>query len=325
MIKNILIIGHSNIGDVCYDMVVVNPIRRHFPQAKIYFLTSSRCKDIADGYKGLDRIINYDRSGKDKGFFRQIMFISELRKIRFDMALVLKKSARHVFLRVDKIWSVDKIKSHNLHPVERYLKLLRDNGVSTNSAQFDFALAENERIFCQNFLKEKGIGPNDKLAGILLLAAWSLKSWPIERWNELAKTLTHKFNFKVIALGKAPDNDLGRRVSKAISNEIIMADKTTLKQAIALIKRCSLFIGPDSSFIHLASCMGVKTIGLYGPTSIDCFFPYFHYDNIVLASKKLDCMPCYPGNRPVCTNDRESPDFGPCMEGIKVEDVLSKI
>jgi len=325
MTNNILIIGHSNIGDVCYDMVVVSPLRKHFPQAKIHFLTSSRCKDVADGYKGIDHIITYDRSGKDKGFLRQIKFVAELRSIRFDIAVVLKKSARYVFLRADKVWCVDKSRMPDLHPVERYLKLLRDKGINTDSARFDFAVAADELAFCERFFNDNGIGRNDSIVGIMPLAAWSLKSWPTDKWNELAKIMTDQFKLRVIALGKKDDNDVSRRVSEAISGDIIIAGQTTLKQAMALISKCKVFIGPDSSLIHIASCMGVKTIGLYGPTSISCFYPYFHRDNIVLPAKKLPCMPCCPGMKVSCNKGKEVPDFGPCMQNITVQDVLSRI
>ena len=323
--KNILIIGHSNIGDACYDMAVVNPLRGHFSQAKIHFLTSSRCKDIADGYKGLDYIITYDRSDKDKGFLRQIKFVSELRNIKFDIAVVLKKSARYVFLRADKIWCADKGRLRNLHPVESYLNLLRDKGINADSARFDFAVAEDERAYCERFFNDNGISRSDNIIGIMPLAAWYLKSWPIDKWNELAKILTHQFKFKVIALGKKDDNDVSSRVSAAISGDIIVAGQTTLKQAMALISRCKVFIGPDSSLIHIASCMGIKTIGLYGPTSTSCFYPYFHRDNIVLPAKKLPCMPCCPGKKVSCNKGKEKPDFGPCMENITVQDVLTRI
>jgi heptosyltransferase II len=323
--KNILIIGHSNIGDVCYDLVVIRPLQRHFPEAKIHFLTSSRCRDIVDGYNGIHSVITYDRSGKDKGFLRQVQFVLSLRERRFDLAVVLKKTARQVFLGAKNVWYVKTGKPRQAHPVDRYLKLLKDNGVGADKAIFDFTASKQEIDFCKNFFQDNNIGPDDKLAGIMPLAAWSLKSWPVEKWNELAKVLTHQRGFKVIAVSRLPDNSLGSKVLASLSKDIIMADKTTLLQAMAIIKRSAVFIGPDSSLLHIASCMGIKTIGLYGPTPISCFYPYFHRDSIVLPSGKFNCMPCCPGMNVICNQGKRWHDFGPCMQDIKVEDVLAKI
>jgi heptosyltransferase II len=322
---NILVIGHSNIGDVCYDMVVVNPLRRRFPHAKISFLTSSRCIDIVDIYRGVDSGITYDRSGKDRGFLRQIGFILRLRKIKFDIAVVLKRSARYMFLRADKVWCVDKIQQYKVHPVDRYLKLLRNKGIDADKACFDFTIADSEKEFCDKFFKHHNIASDDKIAGIMPLAAWSLKSWPPDRWNHLAKILTHDQGFKVIALGKSSTDEISKKVISSLSKDIILSGETTLRQAIALISRCTVFVGPDSSLLHIASCMQVKAIGLYGPTSISCFYPYFHRENIVLPERKPDCMPCCPGMKVVCNEGGHRHDFGPCMQSIQVDDVLKHL
>jgi heptosyltransferase II len=325
VMKNILIIGHSNIGDVCYDLAVVRPLQRHFPEANIHFLTSSRCRDIVDGYNGIHSVITYDRSGKDKGFVRQIRFILELRGCRFDLVVVLKKSARQVFLGAKNVWCIKAGKPCQAHPVDRYLKLLRDNGVSADKAIFDFTASKQEIDFCGQFFQDNNISPNDKLAGIMPLAAWSLKSWPVEKWNELAGILTQQRGFKVIAVSRLPDNSLGHKVLASLSKDIILADKTTLLQAMAIIERSAVFIGPDSSLLHIASCMGIKAIGLYGPTPSSCFYPYFHRDSIVLPRRKFDCMPCCPGMKVTCNKGEHWHDFGPCMQDIRVEDVLAKI
>lgn len=326
MVRKILIFGHSNIGDVCYDLAVINPLRQRYPDAKIFFLTSSRCQDIVDDYKGIDRIIRFDRHGKDKGLFNRLRFISGLRKEKFDLAVVLKSSMAYKFLGISCVWRVKKkAKLQYKHPVDQYLCTLRTHGLAVETASFSFGLREDERIFCEDFLTKKGVSRKDTVIGILPLAAWSLKSWPIEKWNKLAEILKSKYGIKLLNLGKMPDSDLGRRIAREISGQIIPADNTTLAQAKALLQRCRLFIGPDSSFLHLASCMGVETIGLYGATSAEHFYPYLHRHNIVWPREKLTCMPCYPGAGPSCNKGKNRPDFGSCMEEIRVEDVLAVV
>jgi ADP-heptose:LPS heptosyltransferase len=326
MPQNILIIGHSNIGDACYDMVVVEPLRRHFPGAKIYFLTSSRCKDMVECHSGIDAVVICDRGKNANSLLGQIRLISELRKIKFDILLVLKRSARHVFLQASEKWITAKdSRANKIHPADRYLNFLETKGITAEKLFFDFSTKSQEQAFCEDFFQKNNIKKGEKIAGILPLAAWSLKSWPMEKWNSLAQALIDRFNLRVISLGKMPESDLGKRVLAAASGDIIMAGNTTLKQAIALIRHCSVFIGPDSSLTHIASCVGVKTIGLYGATSADMFYPYFHRENVVLPETRPDCMPCYPGKRPVCRMLDQYLDFGRCMQDIKVEDVLLKL
>ncbi|MDD5504145.1 MAG: glycosyltransferase family 9 protein [Candidatus Omnitrophica bacterium] len=323
--KNILIIGHSNIGDVCYNMAVVRPLKDAYPGAVLSFVTSPRCRELVEGYRGIDNVIIYDRSGADKGFINQARFVMGLRKTNFDLAIALKSSARYVFLRSRSVWSVGNNKNAHIHPVDRYLALLRQNGINCPSARFDFALARKDEDFALDFFKKNNIRQGEAIAGIMPLAAWTLKSWPVERWNSLADRLKREKGLKVIALGKSDGSKFSSTVLSSLSADIIRAGQTTLEQAIALISKCNVFIGPDSSLLHIASCMGINSIGLYGPTSIDCFYPYFHRHNIVRAAKTLPCMPCCPGMNVVCNKDVIRHDFGPCMQEIRVDEVFDKI
>jgi ADP-heptose:LPS heptosyltransferase len=322
--KNILIFGHSNIGDVIYDMAIIDPLVKHNPDAAITFLMSSRVQDIVSGYEGLSRIITFDRHGAQKGFLKRLLFTAALRREKYDLVIVLKRSANYLFLNAREVWRLEaKINRQYAHPLDKNLALLRAHGVAVGPVSFSFRENAEDRAFCAEFCRTNGIKNDEVLIGILPLAAWSLKSWPLEKWNALAEAVQKKWGMRLINLGRFPANDLGRRLAADISEAIIPADKTTLSEARALLKRCRFFIGPDSSLLHLASCLGVETIGLYGPTRPESFYPYFHLDNCLVAKEKLACMPCYPERRPSCSTPERHYDFGPCMDGIAVEDVVA--
>ena len=329
MFQNILIIGHSNIGDACYNAVVAAPLHEQFPQARISILTSSRTQNIFQGYTGIHKIFLFDTYAKDKGLFGYLRLIRALRKEKFDLAVVLNSTLLYKFLGIPRVWSAREYLGRRpcevkKHIADIYLEFLKAQGISSNQARFHFNFSEQEKSFAGDFLKERSVGPEDILIGILPVAAWSLKSWPIERWNELAKILRSRYSAKLIALGKSGDDSFGREVFKNMSSDIIGAiDKTSLKQAMAILKRCNLFIAPDSSLLHLASCMGVEAIGLYGATSPEYIYPYFHRESMIVSKSALGCMPCYPGSRiAVCKKEFQP---GECMDGISVEDVLAAV
>ncbi len=339
--KNILIIGHSNIGDVCYDLTVVNPLRRQFPQAKISFLTSSRADNIVKGYKGLDRVLIFDKNAPNRRLSARLRLMVFLAKEKFDLAIVLKSSLMHMFLGIPCVWSLRKYlgclpSEKGMHIVDIYLEFLRYHGIEAHTAEFDFGFSPEEEKFCDNFFKEEQINAKDRLVGILPMAAWVLKNWPIDKWNRLAESLNSLYGIKVIAFGKFTNDSHGQMtlsnisgyenhsqmILSNISGKIILARNTTLKQAMALIKRCNLFIGPDSSLTHLASCLGVNTVGLYGATSSRYIYPYFHRHNLITSKAQIDCMPCYPGGKPCKIKTKLQASA--CMDGIDVEDVLAR-
>jgi len=321
----ILIIGHSNIGDVCYDLTVVNPLRSRFPQAKISFLTSPRANNIAEGYKGLDRVLTFDKYAQGRWLSGRLRLMMFLAREKFDLAVVLKSTLMHKFLGIPRVWSLRKYlgcasSEKGMHIVDIYLEFLRSHGIYADTVIFDFGFSQEERKFCDNFFAEKKISSKDKVVGILPMSAWPLKNWPIDKWNKLAEILNREYDIKVVAFGKFADDVYSKMILNNMSGEIILARNTNLKQAMGLIKRCNVFVGPDSGLVHLASCMGVNTIGLYGATSSSYIYPYFHRHNVINSKAGIDCMPCYPGGNPC--QMKAGFQAGACMDGISVEEVL---
>lgn len=327
-IKRILIIGHSNIGDVCHDLVVINPLRRQFPQAEISFLTSSRARDIAQGYEGLDRVLVFDKHGKDRGLLRRLLIMAGLIRAKFDLVIVLKSTFMHKFLGISRIWSVQKYLrcapfGKRMHVVDIYLEFLGAHGINVQGADFCFSVNKKEKSDAGFFSAKEGVRFRDRIIGIIPAAAWPLKSWPVNKWNALAEILKTQHDFKIITLSKSGDDPFSQMVSNSLSREIIDANEADLKQVMALIERCTIVIGPDSGLLHLASCMGVKVIGLFGPTPPDYIYPYFHRHNVIISKEKIDCMPCYPGHK-ACYRKTKF-QTGACMNGISVESVLELV
>lgn len=328
MSENILILGHSNIGDVCYDLAVVRPLKRHFPKAKIFFLASSRARDIVTGYKGVDEAVIFDKYGLNRGLAGRLKLVRQLRQHKFDLIVVLTSSLMHKFLIASRVLSIRKFLGRdpaklNRHVVDIYLEFLSASGIAAQNAEFDFQWGREDEEFCDAFLKKNGIDTGVKFIGIAACAAWSLKSWPVEKWNELAGKVEEKLGVRVINIAKINDDAFGQEIRKNISARIISTQDTTLKQAMALINRCRIFIGPDSGLLHLASCLKKETIGLYGSTATDFIYPYFHKRDIVKCRQYFPCLPCYPqGDSSPCKNKVV---FGRCMQAISADEVLAKI
>ncbi len=330
MSKNILVVARSNIGDACYDLVVVSALRRNFPGARITLLTSSRSKSSISGYRGLNKIFTYDKHTRDRGVLGRLRLLATLKKENFDRVVILKNTLMYKFLNAPSVWSLQKYLRRqggekNKHIVDIYLDFLRSHGLNVPGAVFDFSFTREEEEFCDVFLAGQGFKTEDSFIGILLFAAWSLKSWPLENWVELAGILQDRYGIKVINLGKRYPDSFGRAANQGAVRKIISAEDTTLKQAMALAKRCRLFIGPDSSLLHLGSCLGVETIGLYGPTPPERFYPYFNRSDVIVSKQKLRCMPCYPDARPRPHPCRGRFSVGACMGSISVNDVLEKV
>ncbi|MBU2540508.1 MAG: glycosyltransferase family 9 protein [Candidatus Omnitrophica bacterium] len=327
MFKNILIIGHSNIGDVCYNLTVIAPLESAFPAARISFLTSSRARELVENYPGIDRIITFDKHTEDKGIIGRLRLIKILRGERFDLAVVLKKSLFFVFARIPCVWRLKRedvydSSGERLHIVLGYLNLLRSHGVSVkDKPEFNFKFRKQELDFADSFFKKNGIGNTDTLITISPLSNWSLKCWPIQKWKELMKALSSFNRVKVLILGKETDDPFSKKAAREISGLAISAiNQCSLKMSMALIRMSKLFISSDSSLLHIASCMKIPSIGVYGPTATGSYYPFFHSQEVIIAKSLPPCAPCLSTKR--FAQCRAKDAQAPCMQAISVVEVL---
>ena len=85
---------------------------------------------------------------------------------------------------------------------------------------------------------------------------WKSKQWGIENFRKLAEYLIENYNSQVIELGKD---------CESIGLGINLINKTSIREAVLILKQCNLFIGNDSGLVHLALAIGTPAIGLFGP------------------------------------------------------------
>jgi ADP-heptose:LPS heptosyltransferase len=102
--------------------------------------------------------------------------------------------------------------------------------------------------------------------------------WSMEKWEQLIKELPQ---FTFIQYGSLNEPQ--------IKGALDWRGKTTLREALCLLKHSSTFVGVDSSFSHATSGFKVPGVVLWGDSS-----PlYWGHDNNINIYKKTECSPCY--------------------------------
>ncbi|MFH2138944.1 MAG: glycosyltransferase family 9 protein [Candidatus Omnitrophota bacterium] len=322
--KNILIFGHSNIGDVCYDLILAKPLRDTFPQARISFVTSAQAMEIAKSVKSIDEVIVFDKHSVHKGLSGYLRFISQIRRKHFDLNIILRDVQMHYFFGIPtQIKSKKKsTQVKQKHPAQKNIELLERIGISWVTPEFELDFSDKEEDSVNQIIG--AVGKDSLTVGIMPFSAWRLKCWPVDKWNKLIEFLTGELTAKVFVFGKSSGSPWEEDFKiKLTQKAISLIDKCTLRESLAAIKKLDLFIGSDTSLLHFASCLHIPTIGLYGPTDHKVFYPFFHKNLVLSAESPLECMPCY-----------RNPEVGPCgvkdnpaqcMLDITVEQVINKV
>ncbi len=94
---------------------------------------------------------------------------------------------------------------------------------------------------------------------------FSAKNWGEENWGKFLTLLSGQLpGITLTFLGSADEWELSEKMSRAWKGDYInLCGKASPRISAAVLEHCRLFIGHDSGPMHLASAVGVPTLGLF--------------------------------------------------------------
>jgi len=331
--KRILIVRTDRIGDVLLSTPVIKVLRDYYPNAYIAMMVGPYAKDIVDGNPYLDEVIIYDKDGKHKSWRRSIKFAQNLKKKRFDLAIILHPTNRvHMvtffagirrrigygrnfrFLLTDRIKHTKQLGQK--HELEYALDLVRYLGIEPKDKTLFMAIKPESEAWVEELFKQQGIKKTDRLLAIHPAASCPSKIWPNERFADVATRLIERYGFRVLVIAGPKDLALAGSVIKHMHHPVInLAGRISVSQLASVLKRCNLFISNDSGPVHIAAALGTPVISIFGRNqkglSPTRWGPTGKKDKIL--HKEVGCIECLAHN---CTKE-----FA-CLKAITVDDVI---
>jgi lipopolysaccharide heptosyltransferase II len=330
---NILVIKISAVGDCILSVPSLRAIREKFVNANIKVLVGLPAREVFDGCPYINGKIVCDFKGKDKGLSGLWRIGRELRTECFDIVVDLQNNkASHILSALSQaplrygydngkfsflLNSRIKDDAPYLDPIEHQFRVLKSAGIKPVDKHLELwpVPSDSERI--DALLQDNWVKPSQNLIGINARASsrWVSKNWPPKRVAELCDKLAKEFNMRVILTGTKEDMPFIEKIRDLTSSKpIVAAGRTTVMELADLIKRCKVYVTPDSAPMHIASAMEAPFIALFGPTD-----PVRHVapsKNYIVIKRDLKCSPCYSPN---CSRGSK------CMSGIEVEEVFRAI
>ena len=122
------------------------------------------------------------------------------------------------------------------------------------------------------------------------------KCWPASHYAELARSLHAAHGLPVLLLGSGKEAALCESISEMAPGACrVLAGKTTLQDAMALIGAARGVVSNDSGLMHVAAAFGVPQVAVFGSTSPEHTPPLNRRARVLWLKEelKLDCMPCF--------------------------------
>jgi ADP-heptose:LPS heptosyltransferase len=131
---------------------------------------------------------------------------------------------------------------------------------------------------------------------------------------DCARFLRESHNLDVILLGGKEDGPIAEEVLNCYSERVQnLVGQTSLREALGLIKRAQVAVGPDTGLMHIAAAVGTPVVSLWGATNPARTGPY-GFEDLILQGRAA-CVPCYR---------RRCPIGRVCMKSISVNEIQAQ-
>lgn len=335
--NKILIIRTAHIGDVLFTTPLINNLRRSLPNAQIHYLCGDWAEEIVRNNRQIDKIIIYNAFWQDRNKRRQLGLhtLSNLKKEKYDLVIqcgfdykdnILAKiiGARYIIghdvcgfgFLLDKSPVPSDTKSHDK---DLHLKLLETIGIKSFDNNLELKLSPVQEQEAEllarkyNLTNYLAIGPG---------AGEKTRLWSVDSWVKFILLSENKFANIVL---------LGSMKERAISDEIInksviqypflkgkiinLTGTNSLIAAAGIIKRAKIFVGMESSLVHVANALHKKSIAIFSGFTDTIRFAIDDKYTITLKKTCQESLSCQPAQ---CIH-RE------CLIGVLPEEVFAAV
>jgi heptosyltransferase-2 len=340
-IQRILVRATNWVGDVVMCMPAFDALKLNFPESHIAVLARPWVAALFENHPGVDQIIPYTRG---QGFFKdlaeRIRVIRLMRSLKFDLAVLFQNAfeaallaylggvplrvgyntdGRRLLLSHAVIRDDETLKKHQ---VEYYLAILRAMGCEAPPREPHLHVGQKEAEAIRGLLSFNGVSEEDFVVGLSAGAIFGpAKRWPIERFAAIGDRSSDRWGAKVVLIGSEKDGTTCLDLSRAMRHEVLnLCGKTSLGEAMALIRTCRFFVTNDSGLMHVGAALGVPTVAIFGSTNPVATGPRGKWARIV--KHDFDCSPCLKPECRIgyrCLLSVETDEVWEVMEKLRAE------
>lgn len=291
-LERILVVSLDNLGDLVFASALVPPIKERFPNAGVTVWCKAYTAELGLLIPGVDRVVAsdpfWDRApGRGKGtlgpFARAAL---SLRKERFDVAVLAAApwrtaaavAALGIPMRIGLLRPrTERFLTHPLPAEDRTRPVLEETGrllqplgitAATLRYRLDGAKLTDRR---QTLAEQLGSAP---LVALHAFASKRNRCVNPAAWINLAEALEAR-GYKPMWVGSSAELEELRQIA-GVRSSWLYADSAlggSLTDVTAALSLARLFVGHDSGPMHIASALGVPTVGVFAPGEPKRTFP----------------------------------------------------
>ena len=275
--KILAVQNRMGIGDTIIFLPFIETISRKFnTPVSLLVKKSSKADQYIKHTDYLDKLIFLERNNKKNerhnGIIGSLRLAKELKKNQFDKIFIFNSSLRFNLIArmagIKEIYQYPLFKKTNQHIVQPAKDLIKKN-LGVDEAK-DPQIGVDSNLIKEAFLKFN-INSNELNVLLGIGGSGPTKRIPSKTFLSVMEKI---YNFKkskfFLATGKNDDEQriLNEILNSKFKDKCIPLDNLSIADTLPVIKNCNISICNDSSFSHLSSALGIKTITLMADTPL---------------------------------------------------------
>ena len=266
----------------------IKAVRSHFPDAEVTLLVRPW---VAGLFRSASFIDNVWSKPKAKGIGEWIRTAREIRRKRFDLAVLLPNS----FEAALTVWAGGIPERVGYRTDGRSLLLTRSVRPSpARQHQCSYYLRLVAEAFGPSAEPELRIKPRrtrrptpggcwnsraSRRPGVfwsstLVLPSGGAKRWREDRFAEVADRLADELDLSVAIIGSESERTIGERVRDRMkSGAALLSGLTSLETLVGILAEASLMVTNDSGPMHIGAALGTPTVAVFGSTNAEVTSP----------------------------------------------------
>ncbi len=341
--KALAVAKFVGIGSIVYVGYFCRLLRRRFPYARIYFITTKGFKTMAERLSDVDEVLVVDDTGLGRMILTNIQLIFKLWAIRpelyFDMEVYSSYSAvianlslarnRYGFYRKSVAFKKGLFTHFVFFNTRRHISEIYRQMALVAGADNEDVVLPSPIIFSKDddqllaVLERHGINQkpvvlvNPNASELLLERRWLVERWAayldqaVRRWSRMSFLLVGTSDEVTYV-----DWIYELLSDKTKDNVVNLAGQLEFGAFLSLVKRARLVVTVDSGPLHLAAAFGKPTISLWGPGAPEHYAPIRGWHKTLY--NPTYCSPClYHADVPPCEGNNQ------CMKNIFVEELIA--
>jgi heptosyltransferase-2 len=276
--KILVVQNKMGIGDMIIYLPFIEAISKKFNiPVSILAKESSKAEQLLEYSRIFERIIILEQGNKlnrskHQGLMGFLKLTKELKVYNFDKIFIFNSSLRfNLMARLAGIKDIyqyplfTKKNQHVLNAAKIFLKMSLNLDV-----QSDPKISIDNK-FVQHIKSKFKINDSEKNILLGIGGSGPTKRIPAKTFIKLIRLISNTYDCKFfLATGKDKEEQeiLKEILDTEFKDKCIPLDDLTIQETLPIIKNCNISICNDSSFSHLSSGLGIKTIVLMADTPL---------------------------------------------------------